>query len=58
MNVPTAIHVLTVISVDATIIYQQVYVNNEYAAQADFERQTAIHKDFILEGWTVSLRKF
>ena len=54
MNIPTNIQVLTVISSDAIITYQQVYVNNEYAAKYDFEK----HKDYILRGWTVSLRKF
>lgn len=58
MNISTVIQVLTVISSDAIIIYQQVYVNNEYAAKADFDRQTSLHKDLMLEGWTVTLRKF
>lgn len=58
MNIPTTIQVLTVISSDAIITYQQVYVNNEYAAKYDFEKQTEKHKDYILKGWTVSLRKF
>ena len=35
---------------DAIITYQQVYVNNEYAAKYDFEKQTEKHKDYILRG--------
>lgn len=50
MNIPTNIQVLTVISSDAIITYQQVYVNNEYAAKYDFEKQTEKHKDYILRG--------
>ena len=45
MNIPTNIQVLTVISSDAIITYQQVYVNNEDAAKYDFEKQTEKHKD-------------
>ena len=39
---------ITVISSEALITYQQVYVNNDYAAEADFERQTNIHKGPII----------
>ena len=34
MNIPIMIHVVTVVAPDATVIYQQVYVNNDYAAIA------------------------
>ena len=43
MNIRIGIQVITVISSEALISYQQVYVNNDYAAEADFERQTNIH---------------
>ena len=42
MNIRIGIQVITVISSEALITYQQVYVNNDYAAEADFERQTYI----------------
>lgn len=58
MNIPLSIQVVTVISNDAIITYQQVYINNDYAAEADFERQKTTHKDYLLEGWTVSLKRF
>jgi len=58
MNIRIAIQVITVISSEALITYLQVYVNNEYAAEADFERQTYIHKDLLLQGWTVSRKSF
>ena len=45
MNIRIGIQVITVISSEALISYQQVYVNNDYAAEADFERQTNIHKE-------------
>jgi len=52
MNIRIAIQVITVISSEALISYQQVYVNN------DFERQTNMHKDLLLQGWTVSRKSF
>lgn len=58
MNIRIAIQVITVISSEVLISYQQVYVNNDYAAEADFERQTNIHKDLLLQGWTVSRKSF
>lgn len=58
MEIRIAIQVVTVISSEAVIIYQQVYVNNEYAAEADFERQTNIHKDLLLQGGTVCRKSF
>ena len=50
MNIPTIIQVLTVVSPNATVIYQQVYVNNDYAATADRDRQVRIHKDMLISG--------
>lgn len=58
MNIPTTIHVLTVVCNDAHILYQQVYVNREEDAQADFRRQHENHKDELLDGWTISLKRF
>ena len=50
MNIPTIIQVLTVVSPNATVIYQQVYVNNDYADTADRYRQVIIHKDNLIIG--------
>lgn len=58
MNIPTTIQVITVVSADAVITYQQVYVNRESDAKADFDRQTDIHKDLLLEGWSITIRRF
>lgn len=44
MNIPISIQVVTVVSSETGVNYQQVYVNNEDAAQADFDRQKVIHK--------------
>lgn len=38
MNIPIIIHFVTVVAPDATVIYQQIYINNDYAAIAP--RQT------------------
>ena len=58
MNIPIIIYVVTVVAPDATIIYQQVYVNNEYAATADRDRQANLHKDLLLNGGTICLKQF
>lgn len=58
MNIPLSIQVVTVVACDAFIIYQQVYVNNDYAAKADLERQKTIHRDNLFEGYTISLKRF
>lgn len=58
MNIPISIQVVTVVSSETGVNYQQVYINNEDAAQADFDRQKVIHKDLLLEGWSVSLRRY
>ena len=52
------IHVVTVVAPDATVIYQQVYVNNDYAAIADRDRQIDLHKDLLLNGGTICLKQF
>ena len=58
MNIPISVQVVTVVSSETGVNYQQVYVNNEDAAQADFDRQKVIHKNLLLEGWSVSLRRY
>lgn len=58
MNIPIIIHVVTVIAPDATVIYQQVYINNDYAAIADRDRQKDLHKDLLLNGGTICLKQF
>lgn len=58
MNIPTIIQVLTVVAPDATVIYQQVYVNNDYAATADRDRQVRIHKDMLISGGMICLKQF
>ena len=58
MNIPIMIHVVTVVAPDATVIYQQVYVNNDYAAIADRDRQIDLHKDLLLKGGTICLKQF
>ena len=58
MNIPIIIHVVTVVAPDATLIYQQVYVNNDYAAIADRDRQKDLHKDLLLNGGTICLKQF
>ena len=58
MNIPIMIHVVTVVAPDATVIYQQVYVNNDYAAIADRDRQIDLHKDLLLNGGTICLKQF
>ena len=58
MNIPTIIQVLTVVSPNATVIYQQVYVNNDYAATADRDRQADSHKDLLLNGGMICLKQF
>lgn len=58
MNIPTIIQVLTVVAPDATVIYQQVYVNNDYAATADRDRQANLHKNLLLNGGMICLNQF
>lgn len=58
MNIPIIIHVVTVIAPDATVIYQQVYINNDYAAIADRDGQKDLHKDLLLNGGTICLKQF
>ena len=58
MNRPIIIHVVTVVAPDATVIYQQVYINNDYAAIADRDRQKDLHKDLLLNGGTICLKQF
>lgn len=58
MNIPIMIHVVTVVAPDATVIYQQVYVNNDYAAIADRDRQIDLHKDLLLNGGIICLKQF
>lgn len=58
MNVRISIQVLTVVGPDATVIYQQVYVNNDYAAVADRDRQANLHKDLLLKGGVICLKQF
>jgi len=58
MNIPIIIHVVTVVAPDATVIYQQVYINNDYAAIADRDRQKDLHKDLLLNGGTICLKQF
>ena len=58
MNIPIAIHVVTVVSADAMVIYQQVYVNNEDAARADLKRQELTHSDLLLNGGSMLLKRF
>ena len=58
MNIPTIIQVLTVVAPDATVIYQQVYVNNDYAATADRDRQVKYHRDLLLNGGMICLKQF
>ncbi len=58
MNIPTIIQVLTVVSPNATVIYQQVYVNNYYADKADRDSQVRIHKDMLISGGMICLKQF
>lgn len=58
MNIPIIIHVVTVVAPDATVIYQQIYINNDYAAIADRDRQKDLHKDLLLNGGTICLKQF
>ena len=58
MNIPIIIHVVTVVAPDATVIYQQVYINNDYAAIADRDRQKDLHKDLLLNGGIICLKQF
>ena len=58
MNILTTIHVLTVTTTKAEIAYQQVYVNAEKEANADYERKLLWLNDPLFKGWSVTLRKF
>ena len=58
MNIPTIIQVLTVVAPDATVIYQQVYVNNDDAATTDRDRQVKYHRDLLLNGGMICLTQF
>lgn len=59
MNILTTIQVLTVTTTKAEIAYQQVYVNAEEEANAEFARQQfSLSNDPLFKGWTVTLRKF
>ena len=58
MNIPIIIHVVTVVAPDATVIYQQIYINNDSAAIADRDRQKDLHKDLLLNGGTICLKQF
>lgn len=58
MLVPFSIHVLTVVSNDAQIFFQHVYVNNEDVARDYFDLLCAKYKDMLLQGWSISLKRF
>ena len=49
---------MTVVAPDATVIYQQVYVNNDDAATTDRDRQVKYHRDLLLNGGMICLTQF
>lgn len=58
MTLPLSIYVLTVVTNDAQIFFQHVYVNNEDVARDYFDLLSAKYKDMLLQGWSISLKRF
>ena len=50
------IQVLTVINERSVIAYQQVFVNDEKTAKAEYTRSLSLY--LSVEGWTVTLNTF